>query len=185
MAAKAWAEKLIKPKWARRIRQALHSNKPVLSLPSPADSSDIDLPKQEQSHACPNYMTLKHRFRDIGRMNGIMEALGRDFLTAMPEGAYKSRLGQIAFLARHTPEVLANQDITAFIERAQSHARKHKKLWDEWDVANLREMESMYRHQCKVSPDLTEKLAKLSYEGRRHHREVLKNNDWDLSLIHI
>jgi len=153
--------------------------KPVLSLPKPDDLVDDDLSKQSENHACSSYVQLKLRFRDVGRMNGIMEALGRDFLTAMPEGAYKSRLGQIAFLAKHTHEVLTDENLVNLLEKSQTHLRKHKKSWDAWDKSNLYEMESMYRHHCKVNPDLTEKLAKLSYEGRRQHKEVLKNNDWD------
>lgn len=52
-------------------------------------------------------------FRDVGRMNAIIETLGRDFLTAMPEGAYKSRLGQMAFLYRRMHEEMANHKISA------------------------------------------------------------------------
>ena len=171
-----WLNSLPIKKWARFTTSA---KKELLKLPAPHDVSEQDLSKQYQNHPCPNYMALKMRFRDIGRMHGIIEALGRDFLTAMPEGAYKSRLGQIAFLARRLHEDLANKDIAKYIEKAQGHQRKSKKCWDEWDNANLAEMENMYRHHCRIDPDLMEKMAKLSYEGRRHHRDVLKNNDWD------
>ena len=144
-----------------------------------ADMSDAqDLPKQYQNHPCPNYMGLKMAFRDIGRMNAIIETLGRDFLTAMPEGAYKSRLGQIAFLSRRMHEDLANQTIANLIENAHQHQQQCPEEWDEWDNANLHEMETMYRHHCQVDSDLMEKRALLSYEGRRRHRDVLKNNDW-------
>ncbi len=153
--------------------------KTQLKLPAPYPETDENLPKQYQNHPCPNYMDLKMRFRDVGRMNAIIEALGRDFLTAMPEGAYKSRLGQISFLARRMHEDLAAQDVASLIERAHTHERKCPSDWDEWDSANLHEMEVMYRHHCKVSPDLMEKRAHLSYEGRRRHRDVLKTNDWN------
>lgn len=152
---------------------------PPLKLPSPEPQTDENVPKQYQNHPCPNYMDLKMRFRDIGRMNAIIEALGRDFLTAMPEGAYKSRLGQISFLARRMHEDLANKEVAGLIEKAHAHERKCPKDWDEWDSANLYEMEIMYRHYCKVDADLMEKRAHLSYEGRRRHRDVLKNNDWE------
>ena len=164
-------------KWLNKLSPKF--KKVPLSLPSPTTLIDGAPVKQEQSHACPNYMELKLKFRDIGRMNGIMEALGRDFLTAMPEGAYVSRLGQIAFMARRVHEELANQSLATLIEKSHTHEKKHNKQWDKWDSANLYEMESMYRHHCKVKPELIEKLAKLSYEGRRRHRDILKNNDWD------
>jgi len=152
---------------------------PLLKLPKPSTANDLDTVKQNQQHACPEYTTLKMRFRDIGRMNGIIEALGRDFLTAMPEGAYKSRLGQIAFLARRRHEDLANTQIASLIENATQHQQTNPQSWDQWDRANLFEMESMYRHHCQIPPELIEKRAYLSYEGRRFHRQVLKDNDWE------
>jgi len=153
--------------------------KPLLKLPSPVDMADEELTKQYQQHPCPNYMFLKMRFRDIGRMNGIVEVLGRDFLTAMPRGAHKSRLGQISFLSRRMHEDLACPDVAKAIDNAKVHEKKCPKEWDEWDSANLFEMENMYRHHCRVDPELMERRASLSYEGRAHHRNVLKNNDWD------
>lgn len=174
---KNWFVGLLKKDW----RQILNIGKkePMLKLPSPEEHLGPKGSKQYQNHPCPNYMELKMRFRDVGRMNGIVEALGRDFLTAMPEGAYKSRLGQIAFLSRRMHEDLANKEIATLIERAHTHEKKCPKEWDDWDRANLHEMETMYRHHCQIKPDLMEKSARLSYEGRRRHRAVLRDNDWD------
>ena len=111
-------------------------------------------------------------------MNAIIEILGRDFLTAMPEGAYKSRLGQIAFLYRRMHEDLTSDEVHELLGKAKDHEYAHSGEWDEWDRANLREMEDMYRMYCHVDPALMERKARLSYEGRRRHRDVLKNGDW-------
>lgn len=152
----------------------------ILELPSPPKTNEYEeVSKQYQNHACSNYMGLKMRFRDIGRMNAIIETLGRDFLTAMPEGAYKSRLSQISFLSRRLHEDIASQEVATLIEQANSHLDQCPDEWDKWDTANLHEMEVMYRHHCKVDPELMEKKAHLSYEGRRRHRAVLRDNDWD------
>jgi len=51
--------------------------------------------------------------------------------------------------------------------------------WDDWDTANLREMETTIRHNVGVPAELIEKRARLAYEGRHVHRDVLKNNDWE------
>ncbi|NQZ14843.1 MAG: hypothetical protein HRT94_08500 [Alphaproteobacteria bacterium] len=173
-----------KDTWSGALSKVLpfvkRGEKRVLELPSPRPAQqDEEVSKQYQNHACPNYMDLKMHFRDIGRMNAIVETLGRDFLTAMPEGAYKSRLSQISFLSRRLHEDLANEKIAGLIEKAHTHLHKCPDEWDEWDKANLHEMEVMYRHHCKVNPDLMEKRAHLSYEGRRRHRAVLRDNDWD------
>lgn len=169
--------KAIVPKLVPRF--IAERKKPLLKLPSPDEGSDPSVPKQYQKHSCPNYMALKMRFRDVGRMDAIIEALGRDFLTAMPEGAYKSRLGQISFLARRMHEDLAHEDVMIMIEKAHLHQNACPEEWDEWDNANLHEMETMYRHHCRVDPELMERRAKLEYEGRRQHRDVLKTNDWE------
>lgn len=137
------------------------------------------VPKQDQPHACNSYNELKADFRDIGRMNAIIEALGRDFLTAMPEGAYASRLGQMSFLYRRMHEDLIGDDVHGHLENAREHQYAHPEDWDEWDSANLREMEDMYRMYCHVDADLMEHKARLSYEGRRRHRDIKQSGDWD------
>lgn len=142
-------------------------------------ASHKDILKQDQPHACLHYTRLKTAFRDIGRMNAIIEALGRDFLTAMPEGAYKSRLGQMAFLHRRLHEDLISENVQRCLDEAQNHQYKFPGEWDEWDTANLREMSNMYRMYCHVDPALMERKARLSHEGRRRHREVTRNCDWE------
>lgn len=160
------------------IKPKLSSSEPPQELPRPSTDFDIPIPKQDQLHDCEHYTKLKIRFRDIGRMNAIIEILGRDFLTAMPEGAYKSRLGQIAFLYRRMHEDLTSDEVHELLCNAKDHEYAQSGLWDEWDRANLREMEDMYRMYCHVDPSLMERKARLSYEGRRRHRDVLKNGDW-------
>jgi carboxypeptidase Taq len=152
-----------------------------------ADFSQESTPvsKQDQAHACPSYTSLKGEFRDIGRMNAIIEALGRDFLTAMPDGAYKSRLGQMAFLYRRMHEDLIGDHVHKHLSTARYHEYENPNDWDEWDSANLREMEDMYRMYCHVDPELMEKKAQLSYEGRRRHRELKKTGNWDEASVFL
>lgn len=162
--------------------KVLGKEKPPAKLPQ-ADKAIMDDPnrglKQDAEHACPAYTNLKFQFRDIGRMNAIIETLGRDFLTAMPAGAYKSRLGHIAFLYRRMHEDLSSGSIRGLIDSAQEHEYKAPHDWDDWDRANLREMSNMYRMYCCISPELMEKKARLSYEGRRHHSALKKSGDWE------
>ena len=149
------------------------------------DFSPSPAPKQDRPHACAEYTALKRDFRDIGRMHAIIEILGRDFLTAMPEGAYKARLGQIAFLYRRVHEDLTAPGIKAFLDTAQEHEYAHPDEWDEWDSANLREMAGMYLMYCCVDPELMEKKARLSYLGRRRHNEIKKSGDWDVAKMFL
>lgn len=171
------------PQFVRNLFQS--SGVPPEKLPQADEAIDVDDSlsgaRQDEAHACPAYTELKYKFRDIGRMNAIIETLGRDFLTAMPTGAYKSRLGHIAFLYRRMHEDLSSSEIRNLLDSAQSHAYQQPTKWDEWDQANLREMAHMYRMYCCISPELMEKKARLSYEGRRHHSALKKTGDWELA----
>ena len=113
--------------------------------------------RQDQLHSCKAYTDLKIRFRDIGRMNAIIETLGRDFLTAMPQGAYESRLGQMAFLYRRMHEDLTADEVKEWLDEARAHEYSHGDAWDEWDEANLREMSNMYLMYAHVDPELMER----------------------------
>lgn len=150
----------------------------ALNLPKPVQAVKAEPSKQYEDHPSRAYMDLKVVFRNVGRMNAIIETLGRDFLTAMPDGAYISRLGQIAFLYRRMHEDLARPELVDLLQEAKTHLNDPQNHWDDWDSANLREIETTIRHHIGVPSELIEKRARLSYEGRHVHRDVLKNNDW-------
>ena len=152
---------------------------PPEKVPTSSVTFKLPVTKQDQRHACEEYTKLKAVFRDIGRLNAIIEILGRDFLTAMPEGAYKSQIGQMAFLFRRMHEDLTSTETQKLLNAAKNHEYAHDDEWDEWDAANLREMEGMYRMFCHVNPKLMEKKARLAHEGRRRHSDILKTGDWE------
>lgn len=161
------------------IHSLLPALKPASDPPeklSPAPTEPLS--KQDAPHACPSYTALKSTFRDIGRTNAIIETLGRDFLTAMPDGAYASRLQQITFLHGRMHEDLATDETRALLDKAQEHAYAHPDAWDEWDRANVREMLDHYRMEACLSQDLIEKRAHASYAGRRQHCAVKASGDW-------
>ena len=151
----------------------------ALNLPKPIRAVKSVPSKQYQSHDSSDYMLLKTTFRDNGRMNAIIETLGRDFLTAMPDGAYISRLGQIAFLYRRQHEDLSDPRMMEHLNNAKTHLSHNPDKWEAWDAANLREMEASIRNHVGIPADLIEKRARMSYEGRHVHRDALRNNDWD------
>lgn len=151
----------------------------ALNVPKPVRAEKEEASKQHADHPSTDYMTLKSAFRNFGRFSAIIETMGRDFLTAMPQGAYVSRLGQIAFLYRRQHEDIANPNHVNLLSAAKDHMQSNPNDWDDWDCANLREMETTIRHHVGVPPELIEKRARLAYEGRHVHRDVLKNNDWE------
>jgi carboxypeptidase Taq len=163
----------------QRITTEPSKEEPPTPLPETTSGFEEPIYKQDQQHPSISYMYLKRKFRDLGRMNAIIETLGRDFLTAMPDGAYKSRLGQIAFLYRRMHEDLTSEETQRWLDRARDHKYKNPGDWDEWDTANLNEMTQMYLMFTNVHPDLIEEKARLSYEGRNHHRALKETGDWE------
>ena len=155
-----------------------HRDKPPKKLPESELQFDEPV-RQDQLHSCNAYTDLKVRFRDIGRMNAIIETLGRDFLTAMPQGAYESRLGQMAFLYRRMHEDLTADDVQGWLDDAREHEYAKPGEWDEWDEANLREMSNMYLMYAHVDPALMERKARLSFEGRKRHTALKETGDWE------
>ncbi len=155
-----------------------------LALPAPPQKTELPA-RQEEAHSCEAYMELKSRFRDIGRLAAIGETLGRDFLTAMPDGAYLSRLGQLAFLFRRMHEDLTHEKIQQLLDEARAHEYVHPNDWDKWDIANLEEMENLYSRHCHIGGELMEQKAKLEHVGRNHHKEILQNGSWKEAQIFL
>tara|TARA_R110002124_G_scaffold149220_1_gene315161 strand:+ start:324950 stop:326524 length:1575 start_codon:yes stop_codon:yes gene_type:complete len=141
--------------------------------------------KQEQLHPCDQYTQLKRRFRDVGRLEAIGEILGRDFLTAMPDGAYRSRLNQIAYLYRRIHQDIINAEVRNLLDKALIHEDNHSADWDDWDRANLRAMAAVYDDHSLIDDDLMEHNAKVANEGRRCHRLAFENHDWDMARDHL
>lgn len=141
--------------------------------------------KQDQRHSCDSYNTLKRKFRDIGRLSAIGEVLGRDFLTAMPEGAYKSRLNQIAYLYRRIQEDITHGDIRKLIDRATDHEQNYPDDWDEWDRANLREINISYQQHSMLTEEMMEHNARIESEGRRRYKLAKEENDWAGAQDHL
>jgi carboxypeptidase Taq len=144
----------------------------------PAAAPPSILIRQDERHPSEAYTDLKLRFRDIGRLAAVAETMGRDFLTAMPEGAWKSRLSQIIYLHRLMHDYLTDAEVVRQIERAQSHLSNHPGDWDEWDRVNLQEMQRIVLRARHVDVNLTEQETRIAYEGRRHHRHILATGDW-------
>ncbi len=149
-----------------------------IALPPPPRRAEPQA-RQEEVHACPAYMELKTRFRDIGRLSAIGETLGRDFLTAMPSGAYASRLGQLAFLFKRMHEELTHEKMQQLLDEARAHEYVNPNDWDKWDSANLQEMENLYIRHCHIGGELMEEKARLEYVGRSQHSALLAKGNWE------
>ncbi len=134
---------------------------------------------------CPAYEKLMRRYRNVGRLAAIAEIISRDFLTAMPEGAYANRVDQISYLQRRIHDDIVCCDAEAEIDEVQEHLEAHPSKWDEWHKANLTGMVNNYKKHAIMDHDLMEKSAMVANEGRRLHRQVLQDGDWVSAETHL
>ena len=138
----------------------------ALNIPKPIQAIKAEPTKQYEDHACPEYMDLKVSFRNVGRMNAIIETLGRDFLTAMPDGAYISRLGQIAFLYRRMHDDLAEPHLIDLLNQAKNHQQNNKN-----DEPNQQDEQQNQKQQPP---------PEISKEEAQRILNALKDNEKDL-----
>ena len=140
---------------------------------------------KEKIPSSPAYQNLMQLHKNTGRLEAIAEIISRDFLTAMPEGAYSNRVDQISYLQRRIHEDLISKQAQAQLEEAQEHYAAHPQMWGKWHVANLNGMENVYKKQAILSTDLMETSALIANEGRKLHQDILKSGDWSEAEKHL
>ena len=139
---------------------------------------DLNLKTDHTKHPSHAYRSLMERHRNVGRLAAIAEIISRDFLTAMPEGAYMNRLDQISYLHKRIHNDIVCCDAQRELEEAQDHVEAHGGLWDEWDRSNLQGMVDIFRSHSIQTPETMEESSRIANEGRRLHREVLKYHSY-------
>ncbi len=141
--------------------------------------------EKKSSLPCEAYERLMRRHRNVGRLAAIAEIISRDFLTAMPEGAYSNRIDQISYLQRRIHDDIVCCDAERELDEAQEHLDAHPKYWDEWNTANLKGMVNNYKKHAIMDHELMEKSALIANEGRRLHRGILIDGDWATAEKHL
>ncbi|WP_157230790.1 carboxypeptidase M32 [Kiloniella laminariae] len=102
------------------------------------------------------YSTLEKRFR---RMNALTEAsgvLGWDMSTVMPSGGAEARMEQLAVLSGVCHEILTGAEVGELFDKAV----EAKGELNGWQLANLREMQRIWRHATALEGDFVEAKIK-------------------------
>ncbi|MCZ4281785.1 carboxypeptidase M32 [Kiloniella laminariae] len=102
------------------------------------------------------YSTLEKKFR---RMNALTEAsgvLGWDMSTVMPSGGAEARMEQLAVLSGVCHEILTGPDVGDLFDEAL----EAKGELNGWQLANLREMQRIWRHATALEGDFVEAKIK-------------------------
>lgn len=118
------------------------------------------------------YAELEARFRRMGALNGAAAMLHWDNAVMMPEGAAEVRAEQLATLATVAHEQLTHPALPELLDKATDETL------DNWQQANLREMQLRYLHANAVEGALVEALAKARAASEHVWRSARKENDY-------
>jgi carboxypeptidase Taq len=120
------------------------------------------------------YMQLELQFADMNRINGIAALLGWDAAVYLPDGASDVRSDQLAWLAEQAHARIVDKRVGDWLEATQQDALQ----LNDWQRANLREMQHSYIHANCMDAALVSALAKTASESERVWRSARKNNDF-------
>ncbi|MFD2204346.1 carboxypeptidase M32 [Kiloniella antarctica] len=121
-----------------------------------------------------SYQALEKKFR---RMNAIGEAsgvLGWDMSTVMPAGGAEARMEQLAALSGVRHEILTSREM----EDLFAGALEKKGDLGSWQLANLREMQRIWRHATTLESDFVEAQTKACKKCEMIWRSARPDNDF-------
>lgn len=120
------------------------------------------------------YKALEKQFRRISAVNGALAMLGWDQSTMMPEGGARARSEQIATLSVLRHEWITDARLGDQLNEAATQADK----LDDWQRANLREMQRQWRHATALTPKLVEARSKATMACEMVWRKARRDDDF-------
>ncbi len=118
------------------------------------------------------YQELSQRFRRLGLLGDALSVLNWDTAAMMPDGAATARADQTATLSVLRHEQLTDPRIGDLLAAAAAETL------DDWQRANLAEMQRAYVHATAVPADLVERLSVASSECEMAWRAARPANDF-------
>lgn len=125
------------------------------------------------------YNDLKYYFANLNTLFSIRGMLAIDMMTSMPAGGAQRRMNDMSSLTKRIYAETTTGAVTNLLEKVQKSADGDTDSWNEWDLANLREMQRIHAHLSALPPDLYSASVQLSNEGRKRHISALKHNNWN------
>lgn len=124
------------------------------------------------------YSKLEKKFARLSALSGAAAMLHWDSAAMKPIGGSGPRAEQLAVLSLVSHEMLNSPDVADLLMEAQSEVA----TLDDWQRANLAEMQNRWRHATAVDPDLVEAHSHATSRSEMQWREARLNNDF-ASLI--
>ena len=120
------------------------------------------------------YDTLEARFSQLHALEGASAILHWDAAVTLPTGAADTRAEQLAALAETTHQLLTAPDMAELLARAESDAAS----LNDWQQANLHEMQRRHLHASAVESTLVTALSKAGSACEHFWRAARQENDF-------
>ncbi|WP_370156859.1 carboxypeptidase M32 [Ferrovibrio sp.] len=120
------------------------------------------------------YKALEQRFRRIAAVNGALAMLGWDQSAMMPDGGAGARSEQMAVLSVVRHEWLTDPALADDFAAAEAQAAR----LNDWQRANLREMQRQWRHATALTPKLVEARSRATMACEMVWRKARKDSDF-------
>ncbi|WP_341787058.1 carboxypeptidase M32 [Rickettsia endosymbiont of Cantharis rufa] len=123
-----------------------------------------------------NYIKLENEFSTISHFNNILSILYWDVAVNMPIGSGESRSNEIVTLTSLVHSMLKYP----MLKELLSKAKEESKNLDDWQNANIREIERQIIDANCIDEQLQKKLVAATTKSELVWREARKNNDYNL-----
>ena len=102
------------------------------------------------------YENLEQLFERINNLEEAELYLKWDRSAMMPQGGAKRRAAHISEIRLVIAEMLSNQRVAEWLDEAE----EGREGFDEWQIANLREMKRLWLHAASIPFDLTKAFSR-------------------------
>lgn len=119
------------------------------------------------------YPLLEKKFKKIHTLGDASAMLQWDMASMMPKGGAQARAEQMAVLATLRHSLLTDEETGDLLARAETEGRL-----DDWQVANLREMQREYQHATALDEGLVEKISRATSACEQVWRDARAEGDF-------
>ncbi len=120
------------------------------------------------------YQELEARHRRLSALGNAAGILNWDQATIMPSGSAPARAELVAELDVLAHEMTTSSEMADLLAEVQSDGTN----LSEWQHANVREMNHMFKHATAITADLVKRSALAESDAEMTWREARKNNDF-------
>ena len=128
-----------------------------------------------------DYTKLTAKMQKISHISNALGILSWDNSTYMPRKSGSARAEDMAALSTISHNILTEPETKDLIEASKEESSD----LNEWEKANLREIEKNYIHASALDEELVSRSSITSSESEMAWRDARKNNDFKLYASHL